>query len=130
VTTGCTNLGSFSITLPAGTPAGLLLVTGKHQVNIGHTTGTTDYGYLAWVPNAAAACPSADTQRSYFRVVAGEPTATGNPAYVQTLFTTAAFTVPAGGGTFTLFLAGQMLSGATSDDQEGNDFVNIEFHTL
>jgi hypothetical protein len=90
--------------------------------------GTTDYGYLAWSASSTT-CPTADTQRSYFRVVSGEPTATGNPGYVQTVFTQGAFNVPAGGGTFTVFLVGQMLSGASSDDADGNDLVNIEFHT-
>lgn len=124
----CTNLGSFSITLPPSTPAGVLLVTGRHTVNVDHTTGTTDRGFLVWSA-ASANCGLNDTFRSYFRVPSALPTVTGLPAYEQTLFTQSAFNVAAGGGTLTLFLNGLMLSGASANDDDGNDQVHLEFHT-
>jgi hypothetical protein len=111
------------------------LVTGRHTVSVEHTTtATTDRGYLVFT-NANATCggtsitdPNGDVFRSYFRIPANLPINTGFPAYEMTLFTQATFNVAAGGGTFTVFLNGVMLSGASANDAEGNDQVHIEFH--
>jgi hypothetical protein len=112
------------MTVPAGSPAGLLLVTGKHQLLIDHVFGSTpDRGYLALATSGV--CPPSDVDRSYFRTPGAAPTA----VYEETLLTRRAFPMPAGGGTFTVYLVGQMLSGATASDVEGNDVVHIEFHT-
>lgn len=99
-----------------------------------HTNGITDRGYLVFT-NTSANCggvfptdPNGDTFRSYFRVPSALPTVTGFPAYESTLFTQATFSIPAGGGTFSVFLNGIMLTGAGANDVEGNDQVHIEFH--
>jgi len=97
-------------------------------VHVEHTTGVPDRGYLVWSSASAFDCGTSDTFRSYFSVPAALPTAIGSPAYEMTVYTSAAFTVPAGGGTFTLFLNSIMLSGASANDTDANDLVEIEFH--
>jgi hypothetical protein len=104
-------------------------VTGKHQVNLEHNAGTTDRGFLLW-SRTPADCTPPDTERSYFSVPSDLPTASGNPAYEMTMFTQSAFTVPPGGGVFTVFLNSLMQSGNSPNDVVGNDRVNIEFHTI
>jgi len=128
----CTNLGTFSITVPPGSDAGTLIANGKHRIEIGHTNGTADRGFLMWA-NAAANCgtDASDTLRSHFGVPSSLPTATGglgaNAGYIMTVTTVGAFTVPAGGGTFTVFLNGVMQAGGGTNDFEGEDFVTLTF---
>ena len=97
-------MGPLTIMVPADAPPGIITITGKHIVKVGHlgpaayngTTGTTDRGYLIWSETSGdcvgpdAAAP--DTRRSYF----GVPAVLQSASFELTVPTLGVF--PAGGG--------------------------------
>ncbi|OFW05251.1 MAG: hypothetical protein A3I61_10885 [Acidobacteria bacterium RIFCSPLOWO2_02_FULL_68_18] len=116
----------MTVTVPAGAPAGLLTVTGKHHVQIKHLFAASDSGYLVW-SDSPTTCGADDTERSHFRVADIDFATT----YEKTVFTHRAFPA-SGGATVTLYLNSVMTSGHATPvgmvDQVGDDYIIVEFH--
>jgi len=138
----CLPLGSITITLPSTTPAGYLVVRGRHTVEVDHTQGAGDTGFLTWA-RAQSVCDAsnginAELGRSYFQVNAAMPSTEldgmgkviPGTEYLMTVFTQVPFPIPAGGGPFTLTLNGKMLrtsGGGSTNAFSRADNVIVEF---
>ena len=131
----CATIGSLQITVPPGSPAGLLVAAGKVTVRVVHLsvgpTAVPDRGFAIFSTAPILLqpdCPNSEAYRSYFSVPVIVP---GGVAHLfeTTLFVQGAFDFPAGGGTAVVYLNGGMTSGAplSPDTMEGANIV-LEFH--
>jgi len=132
IASACANQFAIHVSVPADVSDGLLTISGKHRLEIGHVLGTLDRGYLVWANSPTDCAPAgavSDSYRSYFGLASAMPTSTPNEV---TVFTQGAFTIPAGGGEYDLYLNSAMSSGAAISgsgvDFSGDDFVIVEFH--
>jgi hypothetical protein len=132
----CLNLGVVTITVPPLSPDGLLVATAKVSAKIAHTAGGAafqDRGFAVFSLSGPLDCSAPDAYRSYYSFPAGWPgTGTGISATPLdvTLFVQAPYDLPAGGGTFVVYLNGQTLSGATatSVDVMQDPNIVVEYH--
>jgi hypothetical protein len=115
--------------LPWDAPAGVIVVEGRHWVNIDHTAGTDDKGFLTYSMTPGD-CGFAylDFDRTYFKIPAAMPTVNGISAYEIAVPTRQEFSIPAGGGTFRIYLNGMMESGLGGFDGEGRELIHAQFH--
>jgi hypothetical protein len=113
----CANDVAFQVVVPAGSPAGRIVIDGWMHYTIAHTNGATDKTRI-YVGTTSTDCGSSDSFRSYAVVQSAEPTQTFEgmvPLQVQ-------YTVAAGGGTFSFYVNTQKISGGTFTDSN----VNVE----
>lgn len=130
----CKWFGAVNITVPTSATAGYLVVRGRHTIDVMHTQGTNDEGFITWVlgTGSPATC-NGTADKSYFNVASQLPSSddTGLVAgteYTQTVMTQSAFPIPAGGGTFTLNMNGKMDSSASNTNvNDRGDHVVVEF---
>jgi hypothetical protein len=117
-----------TLTVPAGSPAGRIVVSGWMRYVITHISGTADRTII-YVGTSPSDCGASDSYRSYAAVPSAMPTASFEgmvPIQNQ-------FLIPAGGGTFTFYLNTQRIPViSTSNASNFTDAsANIEavFHT-
>lgn len=138
----CLNVAVASITVPPGSPAGLIAVTAKVNVRINHMSGFTaannwDRGFLTVStigPVDCSATPAGDSIRSYFSIPPGWPTTGAGSPLELTVFVQASYDPPLTGANV-FYLNGSMLSGATTifsgvlaPDEMRDANVVVEFH--
>src|SRR5262249_12206950 len=108
----CANIASFMLTVPAGTPAGRVMITGWVHWSIAHTAGTTNRVILYVSGSSNADCGNNDSLRSYALVPASFTG--GAIESLSPIQITYPILAAPNGGTFTFFLNGQNLSADTS----------------
>jgi len=111
----------ITLTLPAGSPAGRIVVSGWMRWIMSHANGAPDKVRI-YVGTSGVDCGTSDAFRSYASVASGLPT--GNVEGMVPIQNQ--FLVPAGGGTFTFYLNTQQLQGGTFLDLSSN--IEAVFH--
>jgi hypothetical protein len=135
-------MASVSMTVPTDSPAGHLIVRGRHTVTVAHIQGAADVGFLTWTRSIGDCVTDngrdPELSRSYFSVHPQAPSteldADLNPVpgtdYKQTVTTQVEFPVAAGGGTFTLYLHAMMVQKSEDNNAvDSNDNIVLEFHS-
>ena len=137
--TTCTAIaGPYTLAVPVDAPAGLIVVSGKPNVDVDHVSGgVDDEGFVIWSKTAAdctGPTTAPVTRRSYFTVVKALPTSDN---YQYTLPTLGAFPVnPAtdsgvvldGKRLYQFYLNGRMLTKSATGAWIGYDHVVLEYH--
>jgi hypothetical protein len=108
----CGNITSFMLTVPAGTPAGRIMITGWVHWSIAHTGGVSNRVILYVSGSSATDCGSNDSLRSYALVPASFTE--GTIESLSPIQITYPILAAPNGATFTFFLNGQNLSSDTS----------------
>jgi hypothetical protein len=136
----CRFMASVSMTVPADSPAGHLIVRGRHTITIEHVSGAADVGFLTWT-GVIGNCVTdngrdPELSRSYFSVHPQAPSTeydvngsvVPGTDYKQTVTTQVEFPVAAGGGTFTLYLHAMMVNESElNNGVDSNDNIVLEF---
>lgn len=105
----CIAYDGIALTLTAPT-AGQIVLDGTVWLRINHTSGTEDFGYVAF-NDAADACPVSSAWRSTFQIPADLAT---DATYHLSQSVTRTFAVSA--GTHTFYIVGNMTSGYDAGD--------------
>ena len=139
LTTSCGTLAEpVSITVPPGSPAGLLIARAKVRVRISHVPGQAtaqDLGYVVFSTASTSDCSGGiggAAFKSFFSVPPGWPgTGSGSPLEV-TVFVQSWYDIDPGGGTVVVYLNGLVNPGAgatpTTQDFMQDANVVLEFH--